>query len=838
MAVRLCLLAFLTGTATVLFGPVVAIPWSLPVSVLILGVGAIAVLCVMRTRHRLLMPCVAIVWSAIAGFLITFERMDARHHDQLHPDNEHQVVRVLVRVDSLPKHNPANRQFVGYVLQAHPAGTPQTVQITWSAPGWSGPYGSAKPASANEPDSFTFPDLVPGQIWRMAVTLKTPYGVSNPHGFDYERHMFAQGIRATGSVRGEPELVADDPWASVSVVADRARYAIRKAMLPSLQGMRYAGVLLALTIGDQASISADDWLIFNRSGLSHAVAISGSHVTLIAAIGGVAMLWLWRRTVWRGRSACEFMPAQVAGALGALVVAWLYCLLAGWGVPAQRTFLMLCVVAVAYLIRLPVTCSRLLCVVAVIVVLLDPWSLMSTGFWLSFAAVGVLMVSAGRDGTVRLHPVGRWARIYQSLRTATIIQWAVTLALAPFLAVLFHDVSIASPLVNAYALPVIGLWVTPLALLVGLFSCVPLLDACAPWLAWLAHTPLEWVMYPTVWIAQSEWASLSVPAVPWYWVALAVLGVFLAIQLHGLPGRQGAWLLMLPMLTWQPGRIRAGEWVVHALDVGQGSALVVQTAHHALLFDSGPRAGPSSEAGTSIIVPFLRAHGIRRLDVLVLSHADLDHVGGASSILRSLPVSDLYASFEPIDFFRREAAALEQAPPGMPLHHAVCRYGMTWHVDGVTFAFLWPTDTYAAENSAAASPDRNAASCVLSVQGSHHSALLTGDIGHAQEKELVARGLPAYDVVVAGHHGSRTSSDAAFVHATQAQHVVAQMGRANRYGHPHQEVLDQWQAVGARFWRTDLMGAVRVYSEAGGLDITAHRMSHRRHWHERIQGSQ
>lgn len=838
MTGRLGLLAFLAGTATMLHAAPVAVVWSPWVSVVLMVLALLVAGLVCRFRPGL--PALAIwcVAAAGSGFLLAYERAELRRSDTLLGTNENQVSRLVVRIAGLPRLDADRRQFLAEVIASRPAGAPETVQISWLAPGWSGPYGGDKSGVSAE-----FPDLIPGQIWRMAVTLRTPGGLSNPHGFDYEAHVFAQGIRAVGTVRGVPELLGDEAFSGLSIIANRARHHVRAAMLPYVQNRRYGGVLLALTIGDQASISSEDWAIFNRAGLSHAVAISGSHVTMIAALGGLSVLWLWKRVSIRGQSLCERIPAQVAGALAALLVAWLYCLLAGWGVPAQRTFLMLFVVAAAYCIRLPVTPGRLLCAVAVIVVVLDPWALLATGFWLSFAAVAVLMASSGSDGEGGPQPMGRWAQRRAALLTAVRLQLAITSALAPFLAVLFHDVSIASPLVNAYALPVIGLWVTPLSLLLGLVAPVPGLGWLALALAWLAHTPLELAMMPTVWIASSSLASVAVAAAPAGLVLLAVAGVVLAIHLHGLPGRQGAWLLMLPMLVWQPARPVYGGWDLHALDVGQGSAVVVQTARHALVFDTGPRSGPASDAGQSVLLPFLRARGIRTIDALVLSHADLDHVGGAASLLSGLPVTDVYASFDLQHFLTREAGLLSVPVAPMPAWKAACEYGLRWHVDGVVFSFLWPVNTASmpglrsdTDSAPGQLPDRNAGSCVLHVQGRFHSALLPGDIGHIQERTLVKRGLAPVDLVLAGHHGSKTSSDKLFVEAVAAQHVIVQAGHANRYGHPHAEVRHRWHQAGSRLWRTDLQGAVRALSDHEGLHVTAHRIERQRHWQRPLDG--
>src|SRR5690606_36917081 len=248
-----------------------------------------------------------------------------------------------------------------------------------------------------------------------------------------------------GSVRGTPRYLRDEPWASLPVAAQRARHVVRTAMQPHLANKRYGAVLLALAIGDQAGVPASDWAVFNRTGITHLVSISGSHITMISALGGLLVFWLWRRLRIRGRALAERLPAQLAAALAALLVAWLYCLLAGWGVPARRTFLMLAVMAGAYLLRLPMSASRLLSLVAFAVVLLDPWALLASGFWLSFGAVYVLMASSGWWGQPAGHVAvaGRWRRAGDFLGKATRLQLSITAGLMPLLALIFHEVSLA-----------------------------------------------------------------------------------------------------------------------------------------------------------------------------------------------------------------------------------------------------------------------------------------------------------------------------------------------------------------------------------------------------------
>lgn len=796
-----------------------------------LGLAIATVLCAVlawRAQGRLRTACWIIV-AGLLGFLSTAYRAELRLADALRADNENKVSRVVLRIVQLPREEADSRHFLAEVLSSKPQGVPSTIQVSWSAASWTGPYSRGKDKPAD------FPELIPGQRWRMALTLKSPHGMRNPGAFDYEEYMFARGVRALGSVRGTPEYLGDDPWASLSVIAQRARYRVRLAMQPYLKDLRYGAVLVALAIGDQAGVPASDWQVFNRSGLTHLVSISGSHITMIAALAALAVSWSWRRIRLGNTVLAETLPAQIAAAWAALVVAWLYCLLAGWGVPARRTFLMLSVVALARIVRLPLGASHIVLSAAFLVVILDPWALLSTGFWLSFGAVCVLLASSSWFGrAVAGQYAGRWTAIRTVVMTTVRLQWAISLALLPLLALMFNEISLVSPLANAYAITLIGMVVTPAALLLAALANVPGAEGLASWTAWFGHGVMLWLMYPTVWLAELELASVVVPTPPWWLTALAMTGVAMAAMPYGLPGRRLGWLLMLPALCWRAERPREGDWSMYALDVGQAGAVVIQTARTTLVFDGGLRRSPVSEDGERIIWPFLKTLGVREIDVLIVSHSDLDHAGGVWGILKSAPVEQAFSSFDLRRHIRKEAAKLgaDAQTPNLPLAAAPCRRGVRWRVDGVSFEFLWP----ASPSSAAKWDDkegRNADSCVLRVQGRHHSLVLTGDIGAREERAMLEQLDGPIDVAMAAHHGSKSSSSQIWVDALQSAHVIAQAGRFNRYGHPHRQVQRRWERSGAKFWRSDHHGAVTVLSSGDGLSVSAQRAEHRRYWTSR-----
>ncbi len=778
---------------------------------LLAGACLLALAALMRLRQRGTKAGASLALGMCAGLLNAGAQAQWRLDDGLADAHQDAVSRLVLRIAELPDGDAGGQRFVAEPAEPAPPGIPSRIQVSWQAP--PGAQGG-------------LPALMPGQVWRMALVLRRPRGLLNPDGADAEGRLFARGVRAVGQVRGQPRLVADRPWATPGVAIERARHRVREGLRAALGAHRYAPVLIALAIGDQAGVAREDWRLFNRSGITHLVSISGMHVTSIAGMAGLLVAAAWRRGRWRGVGLAERVPARMAGGAAAAAVALLYCLLAGWGVPARRTFFMLSVALAAAASRLPVSADRILACAAAVVVALDPWAPMAPGFWLSFGAVAILLRIAGAsfDADADAGWRARWAaRLAQAAR----LQLIVTLGLAPLLAYLVHQVSLGSPLANAVAIPAVTFIVTPLALLCAALSVAPGAEGLAALAGQTGLQAFDLTMAPVAWVGNAGWASMAVAAAPWPWLAWAVAGMGWALQARGWPGRRLGWACMLPLLCWRPDRPDPGYWRMSALDVGQGSAILVETASQALLFDAGPRHYGGGDAGERVIVPFLQARGIRQLDALVLSHADTDHVGGARAVLAAVPVLRGHASFDLEAFLRRDARLWPDAgPPVAPRETRRCARGQQWEADGVTFTFLHP-----ARDGSGALEDRNADSCVLRIEGARHSLLLTGDVGVAQERELALAGLPATDVVLAPHHGSASSSGRDLVRATAAGHAIAQAGHLNRFRHPAPAVELRWTRAGTAFWRSDRDGAVIAQSGPGGLEVRAERERGRRYWH-------
>lgn len=810
---RLVLLCALVGAAMVHWLP--ALPVWPQLLMLAAGAGVLAALSAGKRGKsqpwRYLTAWAALCCAFLLGAGYTVWRAETRLADALDVQHENFVTRLTIEVVGLDTGDAQYRRFPAKVLHSPVSGVPQTLLVSWYA------------ASTEHP----VPEVRPGDVFSAALVLRRPHGSRNPNAFDAEAWMFERGWRARGTVRGVPWPVEPVSSPSLPVRLQAWRHDLRAALRSAVDQTRWGAVVIALALGDQESVAAADWEVFSRTGIIHLVSISGLHVTMLAGVAAVSVAAIWRRGRWRGLPLAERMPAQVVGAAAALLVAWVYCLLAGWGVPAQRTFFMVAVVAVAAMLRLPIDASRLLLIAAVAVMALDPWSALAPGFWLSFGAVAVLMQLAA----------GRWqvaARSgwQQRTRDGIALQVCITLALTPLLALQFHEISLASLPANMLAIPVVSFIVTPLALVGMLLAPLPLVAPLGGWLAILAERVFGWMMWPIVWLAEQTWASWSVAAPPLGWTLLGVVGVAWALMPAGMPWRHAGWLLLLPLFWQAPSRPAPGEWRLTALDVGQGSAVMVETSHHVLVYDTGPPYGPNTDAGERVVWPALRARGWRAIDDVIVSHHDADHAGGLNSLLRRLPVQRLWSALGPLASVTR--------PAGLPF--APCVAGQGWERDGVVFRFTHPPAQPPRASEPSASSDTvgrrqqragNGDSCVLQIEGWWHSAVLAGDIGKQEERWLVHQAptpLARADVVLVAHHGSRTSSSAPFVKAVNAQHAIVQAGWLSQFGHPHAEVVERWRAAGVRVHNTAEQGALMATSSADGLKVLSTRHQNRRYW--------
>ncbi len=793
-------------------------------------------------------PWVFIFMLSVAACLLSLATLNARCWLQLqsalNPTLQGQDLRVVVEVASLPHFGNKGVKFRARVIHASQvnrlASTPSETRTetdtavnlpTWMALNWS---------EWDAPTSMDLPlwqTLTPGDQWQFQVRLKVPHGSLNPGGFDDELRLWSLGIQATGSVlSGKSHLAPRKLGSSWHYPIDQWRHRVRtqieRALLRGNSTASSAGLIAALVMGDQSAISAVDWQIFRDTGVAHLMSISGLHITMLAWLAGALIGRGWRASALRGSGLCLRCPATWVASVGGVMVASAYAVFCGWGLPAQRTILMLLVISTLKLqgVRWPWywIWGGSLWVIA----LWDPWALLQASFWLSFVAVGALILSDPGMSSARtkladqeseLVRDGHWSafrnklftRIVQHLKSLTREQWVVTVALAPLSILFFGQLSVSGLLANLLAIPWVTLCVTPLAL-AGL-AWPPLWQVAAA-----AFQPLMSVL---TWLAAWPEGVLHFAQAPLSLIVLALLGALMCFQPWPWAVRAWGVLWLMPVCLWQSPKPAWGQFELWALDIGQGNAVLLRTARHVLLYDTGPEWGEDADAGQRVLLPFMARMGMP-LDRLMLSHRDSDHTGGAASVLRSQPQADLWTSLE-------EGHALSQL---RAVHR--CTAGEGWEWDGVRFEVLHPkADDYATARTS------NALSCVLRVDASQDkltqrghdglgaSALLVGDIEAPQEAALLqAQQLQPVDFLLVPHHGSQTSSTPAFVQTLKPQWAMVQAGYRNRYGHPAESVVLRYAQMAVPMASSPTCGAA-YWQSLVPQRLDCERDVHRRYWH-------
>jgi competence protein ComEC len=723
------------------------------------------------------------VLIAAAAFAFALTALRAAHFQShaLDPSLEGRDIAVTGIVAAMPQRSDTGIRFRFEVEE--PGALPPQILLGW--------WGST---AAGDPG---VPELHAGERWRFTVRLKAPHGNVNPQGFDYELWLWEQGLQATGYVRGSPrdpapQRVSDTVWHPV----ERARQSVRDAVFAAVPDRKTAGVLAALIAGDQNAIERGDWDIFRATGVAHLMSISGLHITMFAWAATLVVGGCWRRSA----RLCLAWPAQHAALIGGVILATAYALFSGWGVPAQRTVWMLATVGALRLSGRRWPWTQVWLLACAVVVTIDPWAMLQAGFWLSFVAVGVLF--ATDPGGAREPSAGMRTKLAERARSALHEQWVVTVALTPLTLLLFGQISVVGLLANAIAIPWVTLVITPLAMAGVAFHAL--------W--WVAASAIGWLQFYLEGLASLPFATVAMPAAPLWAGALGVLGGLLLAMKLPWPLRLLGIPLLLPVLLWQIPRPSPGQFEVLAVDVGQGNALVVRTAAHTLVYDSGPRYSPESDAGHRVLVPLLRAFD-EHVDTLMLSHRDTDHTGGAAAVLAMQPQAALLSSLE--DGHELQTVRRSQR----------CAAGQHWQWDGIDFEVLHPQP---GDYDAPAKP--NTMSCVLRISNGARTALLAGDLEAPQEARLVAAAAPLKaDVMLVPHHGSKTSSSAAFLDAVHPAFALVQAGYRNRFGHPAPPVVERYLERGITVFDSVHCGAARWSSAQPGR-IACEREEARRYW--------
>lgn len=756
-------------------------PWPLLIPLLVLGL----LLWLRADRSRIL-------GAFLSGFCLFGLHAAHALAQQLAPELERQDVVVSGRIVELPDHEDGRMRFhlrvedTGSTRSASLRG--RLLQVAW--------YDTEKSVSR-------WRQVASGSRWRFVLRLRAPRGLRNPGPLDSEKTALARGIAATGYVR-DPHLARQlAPAAGVDAWRERMSARIAEAVPSS--SSRF---VQALALGDTRALSDEDWDILRAVGVTHLIAISGFHVGMVAVLFGWLAAIAWR--VFPRLSLWVPRPQAMAGA--ALFGAVVYAAASGLALPTLRTVLMIAVVVSARFLRRPVRVVDALALAALAMLVFDPMAVLTAGFWLSFAGVAWLAWCLPQSGDASGHK-----RIVGDFLSA---QGVATLGLLPLTVVLFGQASLAGPLANLVAIPWWSLVVVPLSLLGTALEAIHAGWGGGAWRAAAWCFDLAWPLFTT--LAESRFALWWLPEPRWFALPSALLGAFWCLLPRGTPGKVLAAVLWLPLLWPDRDLPKTGEAELVILDVGQGLSVLVRTAGHSLLYDMGPLSGrpmqgcadscdksrmAGFDTGERVVLPALHALGVRRLDAAIVSHGDNDHAGGFPAVRRAMPMPVAYA------------------PEGVGIVGTrACTAGTAWEWEGVRFRFLHPPPHFPYLG--------NESSCVLRVEARHGAALLVGDIGEVVERDLVRRDAASLraEMVVVAHHGSRESSDPAFVAATGARLALVSAGYGNRYRHPHPAAVRRWREAGATVAVTLDGGALRVRMGEGGAALETQRQSRLRLW--------
>ncbi len=689
--------------------------------------------------------CLSAIWSLQARLPLSIEGSD---------------VDATVVVVGLPEKGERDWRFQARVVASKTLKIGTNLRLSWYQPA---------------------PEVAPGMRIAATLRLRRPRGLINPGGFDFERYALTERIGAVGYVRRGDigETLGRDG------ALDRLRARIATRIDAQVPDATIASLLRALAIGDVRGLKDADWDVLRATGTGHLIAISGLHVGLVAAVGACLFALLYRLMPRLGLH----WPRPQAMAIGALMTASGYALLAGLGVPVLRTLLMIAVALSARLLRRHVRSVDALLLAAFVIVMIDPLSVLGAGFWLSFVGVAFLLFAMSGAET-------SWRGLWRA-------QVAMSIGLLPIGAWWFAQTSIIGFVANLFAVPWITFVIVPLLLVAMLFDAIVGSSAFYVLPASLL-SPLWSALEYSAGTSHAQWHFAQFSGLAF---ALALIGAAWALLPGAVPLRWLGLLLFLPLIAPQRVELGENEFVVTTFDVGQGLSVLVRTREHALLFDSGARRSPEFNLGDAVVVPSLRALDVGQLDQLMTSHLDDDHDGGRASVLAAYPDAV-------------ESVGIDSDPAPR------CIAGSHWTWDGVRFEVLHPPLHF---------PDiANDSSCVLRIASKHGSALIPGDIGALIEQRLAREQAAAIDVdlVIAAHHGSKNSSSPEFIAATSPAAVVFARGYRNPFGHPHPRVVADWQAAGVELRDTALDGAVSVRFDESGKTIRRARDESRVFWRE------
>lgn len=634
-----------------------------------------------------------------------------------------------------------------------------------------------------------------GDVWQFVVRLRRPRAFWNPGSFDYQAELFQQNICATGYLLEKFPLHLIQR-ANAYYFIDNLRQKITAKVEKALQNYHLSGLISALTTGIRCEITDEQWQVMRGTGTNHLFAISGLHLAFIAGI----IYWIVRFIYCRIPYITLYIPAPKIASAITILSAIFYSALAGFAIPTQRALLMLSAFSLAILKRRYLTRWHSFYLALLIILIIEPFAVLSASFWLSFTAV-ILIFYAVLD---RIKPLKNW-------RAWCRIQLTVSLGLIPLSLLFFHQISWISFVANLIAIPSIGFLILPFSLLGSLLSLVS--PVLGNHILIFAEQLLELLWKLLKFFSEIVFAQYYAYLSNSWILVSSLVGILLLLAPKGMPTRCLGFFWILPLFFGESQQPQYGDIWIHLLDVGQGLSSVVRTQHHVLIYDTGPRLSPSFDAGKSVVLPFLQTIGVQKVNLMVISHGDNDHSGGAMIILKQIQVGKVLSSI-PTKF--------------LPNIVNLCKEKMHWHWDGISFEILYPpmNHHYLGNNS----------SCVLKISNHLQSILLVGDIEKAAENYLVhekQKDLRS-TVLIVPHHGSKTSSSIEFLNHVQPVYALFPTGFHNRFKFPHKIVLNRYKRLGSKIYNTATEGTITLKLNAltNNIETETYYKKNHRFWQD------
>jgi len=637
-----------------------------------------------------------------------------------------------------------------------------------------------------------------GERWQLTLRLKKARGFWNWGSFDYEAFLLQKGIQWTGvivekkpskhpetrqNIQTAQQIDSYFTYQTILYAIEHFIYQCRKHISENLskniQRTTTFGLLNAIVTGFRESITEEQWQIMRVTGTNHLFSISGLHVSFIGGIlYGVVNL--------TGRYIARlplYIPVQQVAYFTAWLGAVAYSVFSGFALPVKRASIMTTVFTFTLLKRRVLPVWRGWCIALMLILLFEPFVVLSESFWLSFGTIAIIFYSLGK----RLYLPAHLSMMQRCWIQWGHIHWIIGIGLLPLTILFFQQVAIWGFFANLVAIPWMGFVILPNALLGALIYLIS--PSLGNFLLGVAEQAMHALWLYLSYIAQLPLAHHTIVITHLWIFCSTILGIFLYLSPKGLPGRYYlTTLFLLPLLLCKPAQPASGEFWLTLLDVGQGLAAVVRTQNRLLIYDTGPRLGPEFDTGKVVLLPYLRHLNLRTVDKLIISHGDNDHSGGAQSILQNLSVKAILAS-QP-----------EQ------LKHPLAQFGyagQSWEWDNVKFRILHPPlqSTFKGNDN----------SCVLHITNGVHSVLLPGDIHRKAETDLLKTHPNIRStVLIAPHHGSKTSSSIPFINAVKPRYVLFPVGYRNRFRFPHTIVLNRYAQYGSQLYSTAKQGAIMM----------------------------